>query len=74
MSVKDETASTSTTAVDKKQVLEEVQAEEPKAPWEESGEEFSPERAWKLIQGLRADNAKLKERLCGRVGVVPRPG
>ncbi|MDO5750606.1 MAG: hypothetical protein Q4P78_05320 [Rothia sp. (in: high G+C Gram-positive bacteria)] len=63
MSVKDETTPTSTTAEDKKQVLSEVQEEETKAPWEENGEEFSPERAWKLIQGLRADNAKLKERL-----------
>lgn len=32
----------------------------PKPPWERDGEEFSPEKAWKLIENLRADNAKLK--------------
>ncbi len=31
-----------------------------KPPWERDGEEFSPEKAWKLIENLRADNAKLK--------------
>lgn len=32
-----------------------------KPPWERDGEEFSPEKAWKLIENLRADNTKLKE-------------
>lgn len=31
-----------------------------KPPWERDGEEFSPEKAWNLIQHLRDDNAKLK--------------
>lgn len=31
-----------------------------KPPWERDGEEFSPEKAWKLIENLRADNLKLK--------------
>ena len=29
-------------------------------PWERDGEEFSPEKAWNLIQHLRADNLKLR--------------
>ncbi|WP_240544341.1 hypothetical protein [Bifidobacterium sp. SO4] len=33
----------------------------PKPPWERDGEDFNPEKAWNLIQNLRADNAKLKE-------------
>lgn len=32
----------------------------PKPPWERDGEEFSPEKAWSLIQHLREDNTKLK--------------
>lgn len=32
-----------------------------KPPWERDGEEFSPEKAWKLIENLRADNTKLKQ-------------
>ncbi|PLS23792.1 hypothetical protein BLI708_00340 [Bifidobacterium imperatoris] len=31
-----------------------------KPPWERDGEEFSPEKAWNLIQHLREDNSKLK--------------
>lgn len=31
-----------------------------KPPWERDGEEFSPEKAWSLIQHLRDDNSKLK--------------
>lgn len=31
-----------------------------KPPWERDGEEFDAEKAWKLIENLRADNAKLK--------------
>ncbi|KAB5606687.1 hypothetical protein [Bifidobacterium jacchi] len=31
-----------------------------KPPWERDGEEFSPEKAWNLIQHLRDDNLKLK--------------
>lgn len=33
---------------------------EKKAPWEESGEEFSAEKAWNLIQNLRSDRESLK--------------
>ncbi|BAQ32084.1 hypothetical protein [Bifidobacterium scardovii] len=32
-----------------------------KPPWERDGEDFSPEKAWKLIENLRSDNAKLRE-------------
>lgn len=41
------------------------QAVEPSAekpPWEKDGEEFDAARAWKLIQNLRAENTKLKEK------------
>ncbi|PWG60848.1 hypothetical protein [Bifidobacterium catulorum] len=31
-----------------------------KPPWERDGEEFNPEKAWKLIENLRADNTKLR--------------
>ncbi|PJM80003.1 hypothetical protein [Bifidobacterium scaligerum] len=31
-----------------------------KPPWERDGEEFSPEKAWSLIQHLREDNSKLR--------------
>lgn len=33
-----------------------------KPPWEKDGEEFDAARAWKLIQNLRAENTKLKEK------------
>jgi hypothetical protein len=35
------------------------QGSQQKPPWG-SDEEFNPEKAWKLIQGLRADNTKVK--------------
>jgi hypothetical protein len=34
----------------------------PKPPWEQSGEEFNPERAWNLIQNKNRDLAELKAR------------
>lgn len=34
----------------------------PKPPWEQSGEEFNPERAWNLIQNKNRDLADLKAR------------
>lgn len=33
-----------------------------KPPWEKDGEEFDAARAWKLIQNLRTENTKLKEK------------
>ncbi|MDY4677594.1 MAG: hypothetical protein SO360_01840 [Bifidobacterium tsurumiense] len=33
-----------------------------KAPWEREGEEFNPEKAWKLIQNLKAEKQALAEK------------
>lgn len=35
-------------------------ADAPKPPWEASGEDFDPQRAWNLIQNLRSDLDKAK--------------
>lgn len=38
-----------------------VDANGAKPPWERDGQSFDPERAWDLIEKLRAENTKLKD-------------
>ncbi|WP_424116947.1 hypothetical protein [Rothia mucilaginosa] len=40
-------------------------------PWERDGEEFNPERAWALIQALRAEKEQLKTKVEQAAAAVP---
>lgn len=40
-------------------------------PWERDGEEFNPERAWALIQALRAEKEQLKAKVEQAVAAEP---
>lgn len=50
---------TDTAPVEAQEAPPEAPAEQPTPPWG-TDEEFNPEKAWKLIQDLRADKDKLK--------------